>query len=400
MFRNKRKYLYFLGLFILVFYILPNVLNFRERKFFSETNRLEIARQHTANAKGFVKIIPGEFYKRGDMYKWFLGEKYRELWTTAETFKVFSYDTVKGGLSPFETGGSQQTISIRLRDTTGRNWVLRSVNKDQQNVLPWWLQKSIVRPVFRDQVAAMNPYGARVVASLAGSIGLPHLNPELYWMPYVEKHGQYNERIAGRLVYLEEYPDSTWQNDSSFSAPLKFLGTDDLEQIKKDQKITIDTLLYLKTRLFDMLINDWDRHQDQWKWALVNRNGKQVYLPIARDRDIAFYIFDEGIISRLAIGANNKFQSFRKEFDDVSGLMKQSKRMDREILKGIPQQTFITLAKEIQSQLQGQSITNAFSEYPSSAHQKFGKLHEEVLRSRLTQLPSVAAKFHQLINDD
>lgn len=375
-------------------------MNFREQKFFSEKNRLALARENSKDNKSFIKIIPGEYYKSGELYNWFFGEKYRELWTLPETFKVFNYDTVKGGLVPFEAGGSQQTISIRLRDTSGRSWVLRSVNKDQQNALPWWLRPSIVRSVFRDQVAAMNPYGAKVVASLAGALQLPHLNPEMYWMPYVEKHGDYNERIAGRLVNLEEYLDSTWQHDSSFGSPTKLLSTDDLEEIQKNHQLEIDTVLYLKTRLFDMLINDWDRHKDQWKWALVAKQGRKIYQPIARDRDMAFYIFDEGVVSRLAIGANNKFQSFRKEFDDVSGLMKQSKKMDKKILKGVPQQTFTALAKEMQSQLTQQAITNAFSEYPASAHQKFGKLHEEILRSRLTQLQAVAMEFYRLINDD
>jgi hypothetical protein len=400
MFRNRRKYIYFLLIFFLVFYILPNLLNFREKRFFSEKHRLAEARQKTSNLRDSVKIIPGEYYERGNAYQWFFGKKYREFWTIAETFPVFSYDTIKGGMIPFEEGGSQQTISIRLRDTTGRSWVLRSVNKDQQNALPWWLRKSIVRSVFRDQVAAMNPYSAKVVASLAASLRLPHLNPQLYWMPYVEKHGNYNERIAGRLVNLEEYLDSTWQNDTAFGMPLKFLGTDDLEESQKNHEIAIDTLLYLKTRLFDMLINDWDRHKDQWKWALVEKDGRKVYQPIARDRDMAFYIFDEGIISRLTIGANKKFQSFRKEFDDVSGLMKQSRAMDKQLLNSVPQHYFTALAKEIQLQLQPQVIVLAFQQYPSSIYQKVGRVHENILRTRLIQLPSVATKFYRLVNDD
>lgn len=400
MFGNRRKYIYFLLIFLLVFYLLPNLLNFRERKFFSEKHRLEEAKKATSDIRDSVTIIPGEYYERGATYQWFFGNKYRDFWTTPETFRVFSYDSVNGGMIPFETGGSQQTISIRLRDTSGRSWVLRSVNKDQQNALPWWLRKSIVRSVFRDQVAAMNPYGARVVASLAQSLNLPHLNPQLYWMPYVEKHGEFNERIAGRLVNMEEYLDSTWQSDTAFGKPIAFLGSDELAESQKKQGITVDTLLYLKTRLFDMLINDWDRHKDQWKWALVEKNGRKVYQPIARDRDMAFYIFDEGIISRLTIGANNKFQSFRKIVDDVSGLMKQSKKMDKELLESVPVQYFTAMAKEIQTALQPQVITTAFRQYPPSIYQRFGKQHEEILRIRLSQLPAVATKFHSLINED
>jgi hypothetical protein len=37
-----------------------------------------------------------------------------------------------------------------------------------------------------------------------------------------------------------------------------------------------------------MLIGDWDRHYDQWRWAEYKKKGQVIYRPIPRDRDQAF----------------------------------------------------------------------------------------------------------------
>lgn len=399
MFRRRKKYIYIVVIILVVLYVLPNTLNFRERKYFSEDRRLKGAKELSAKAADSVTIIPGGFYERGDFYTWLFGRKHRDLWTTPVSIPVFNYDTVMGGLVPYEIGGSQQTISIRLRDSAGRHWVLRSVNKDQQNVLPWWLRGSIVRPVFRDQVSAMNPYGAKLVARLAAAAGLPHLNPKLYWMPFEPKYEKYNERMAGRLACLEAHLDSTWLAAPMFGYPQKIVDGEDFLE-KEHKKHPVDTMLYLKTRLFDMLVNDWDRHKDQWRWLLVDAGGKQIYQPVGRDRDIAFYIFDEGVINRVAVRANEKFQSFRPQFGSIAGLMKQSKKQDRQILKGVAKQHYIALARQLQQQLDSAAVGAAFREYPPAIYQRVGREHESILASRLKQLPSVAAAFHKLVNDD
>lgn len=398
LFRNRRRYFYIIGIFFLVFYILPNLLNFRESRYFSESKRIEQAKLFTGKFSDSIRLSPGEYYKSGGLYTFFFGEKNRELWTTPVLFKVFSYDSTR--LRPYEIGGSQQTISIRLRDSNGKSWVLRSVNKDQRNVLPWWLRPSIARSIFRDQVSAMNPYGAKVVSSLSASLHLPHTRPEIYWVPYNAKHGKYNERIAGRVVYLEEFLDATWRNAPLFLNAIEILDTDEMEALMEKEPVSVDTLLYLKTRLFDMLINDWDRHKDQWRWALTDSAGQKVFKPIAKDRDMAFYVFDEGIINKLAAGANDKFQSYRKDFGSIKGLMHQSEKMDKKLLKGLPKHYFIAISHEFLATLDAAAIKSAFSQYPPVIYHIYGVQHENILRSRLSQLPVVAEKFHQLVNED
>ncbi len=64
--------------------------------------------------------------------------------------------------------------------------------------------------------------------------------------------------------------------------------------------ILLDEASYIRARLFDMLIGDWDRHEDQWRWASFKENGKTIYRPIPRDRDQAFSIMADGALLNFA----------------------------------------------------------------------------------------------------
>jgi hypothetical protein len=54
------------------------------------------------------------------------------------------------------------------------------------------------------------------------------------------------------------------------------------------EKYIVDENEYIKARLFDMLIGDWDRHYDQWRWAEYKKKAIVIYKPIPRDRDRFF----------------------------------------------------------------------------------------------------------------
>lgn len=391
--------MYLIGGLLLLTLILPNTTNFKERKAFSDERRLKEALElyNEADVADSVVVIPGEYYNRGEFFTFFLGEKQRELWETPVKVKVFDYSEAKGGLEPYEEGGGNQTISIRLKDEEDRKWVLRSVDKDQKSALPKILRPSFLRFMFRDQVAAMNPYGHLVVPVLADAIGIHHSNPQLVLVPYDQEQGTYNERMAGRLAYLEEHLNSSWKKRERFGSPKDIVNTEEMLEMQEEETIPFDTTLYLKTRLFDMLISDWDRHPGQWEWALTKEKREKIFEPIPKDRDIAFYKFNEGLLSKIVLLFNNKLQSYQKDFGKVSGLMKQSRELDQMILQGVPMSEFGKVSQEIQQELTYEVIQEAFRQYPNPIYEKAGQQHEAILKARLEQLPDAATAFFHLL---
>ncbi|AHM62383.1 hypothetical protein D770_20670 [Flammeovirgaceae bacterium 311] len=391
--------MYWIGGLLILTLVIPNTTNFKERNAFSDSRRLEVAQElYRADQLGdSVTVVPGPYYDRGKFFTFFLGEKQRELWRTPVTVPVFSYEKTMGGLEPYEFGGGNQTISMRLEDDEDRKWALRTVNKDQIEALPKLLRPTFLRFMFRDQVAAMNPYGPLVVSVLAEAIDIHHTNPRMFLVPYNEQLGEFNERMAGRLAYLEEHLNSSWKKSERFGKPKDIVNTEEMMEMQQEKTIPLDTLLYLKSRLFDMLISDWDRHEGQWEWALIKQGDQEIFEPIPKDRDIAFYVFNEGILSRITLLFNNKFQSFREDYGKVSGLVKQSEDQDKRILAPVPQVAFTSAAREIQQKLTPAVIHEAFSKYPEDVYDKVGPRHEEILKVRLEKLPDTALRYYELL---
>jgi hypothetical protein len=54
-------------------------------------------------------------------------------------------------------------------------------------------------------------------------------------------------------------------------------------------KIYIDEAEYIKARLFDMLIGDWNRNEDQWRWKRIYKK-KIVYKPNSKRSRSSFKI--------------------------------------------------------------------------------------------------------------
>ena len=398
----KIKVLFWAAAFYLGFFLLPNLFNTREEKAFSDTIRLREAQNdyHIEEIEDSVAIVPGKFYKRGKFVKSILGSNYRELWQQEVNVPVLDMRTIHGGLSPEEFSGGQQTIGIEAEDSLGRVWSIRSVNKDQAQALPGFLQRTILRPMFRDQSSSLNPYGSLVVSDLAEAIDIHHPNPQLYFFPYTPGFGKFNERMAGRLVTLVEEVDEGWSGESKFGNAASILDTDEMWQKVDSLNIPIDTTLYARSRLFDMLISDWDRHEGNWKWALNEKGENPVIEPIPVDRDMALYKFGDGVLNKSVLLFLKKFQSFEPEYGSIKGLMFQSEDIDVAILGGIEKEELIKQAEFIQEQLDDETIEAAFENYPSVVYSSLGQEHINILKQRLEKLPKVAAEFYELIQKE
>jgi len=104
---------------------------------------------------------------------------------------------------------------------------------------------------------------------------------------------------------IEEHT-SEGHDIGSFGYAKKIESTNNLiKKLRKDEDYQIDAPTYVRARLFDMLIGDWDRHVDQWRWAqFKDANGKKVFKPIPRDRDQPFSIMGDGALMGFASRIN------------------------------------------------------------------------------------------------
>ena len=113
---------------------------------------------------------------------------------------------------------------------------------------------------------------ARAFAELADQLGISHTNPVLYYIPKQNGLKEFNSNFGDELYMVEERPADNHLDGKNFGNPSNIISTEDMmANLHKDEKYSVDEKEYMKARLFDMLIGDWDRHSDQWRWGEYKR---------------------------------------------------------------------------------------------------------------------------------
>ena len=313
-----------------------------------------------------VTVVAGEHYKSDKLHHIIFGKQYRKEWNTPVRVPCFKISEYKGGLTPVKVGGGRQTISLRLMDKDSIQYQLRSVDKDPSDVLPGFLTHTFLEGILQDMMSTQHPYAMLVVPKLAKALGLYHTNPQLFFVPDDPHLGQYRPTFSGMLATLEIRPDEDLSQYNRFGNSKNVIGTEKLyEKLPESNRNRVDQLMYAKARLFDMLLNDWDRHEDQWRWAEYEVDGGLFYQPVPRDRDQVFSKY-EGWLSRLLSSrwALRYFQSFGKNYSDLIGTNLNARYLDRLFSNELTKDQWLEIAMTMQNELTDSIIVDAVLNLP------------------------------------
>lgn len=320
---------------------------------------------HAQKPAGTFTTAAGKQYYRSNLHQFLWGKHYRKEWKTPALFSVVMLDTLAGGLTPYQAGGGRQSKSLRLKDANGREYVLRSIDKTFEGALPEILQGSFIASIANDQVSIAHPYSALTIAPMAETANILHTNPVIIYIPKQSRLGQFNEQFGDALYLFEQRPDEDWTNASNFGNSPNVISTEKLlHELEKDNDAKADQLLYVRSRIFDMFIGDWGRHEDQWRWASEKQNGKTIYKPIPRDRDQAYTRFDGFLVSTFKGISGGKFQSFGPVIKNVKTFGFPARYLDRRMANEITQQQWVTQATELQLALTDRVIESAIKQLP------------------------------------
>ncbi len=180
--------------------------------------------------------------------------------------------------------------------------------------------------------------------------------------------GKYNEAYGNQLYMLVERPTEDFKNRKSFGYPDDVESTDDLlETLREDEDFIVNEEAYIRARIFDMLIGDWDRHSDQWRWAVFeNENGIKEFVPIPRDRDQVFANFDGSFLNALrnVMGSVNQFGVYGDDIKDVKWFNEAGSKLDRALIKRSDRSVWMEQAAFLQHAISEETIHKAFKNIP------------------------------------
>ena len=386
-----------------------------------------------ARGQDSVTVVAGAEYRAGPVHRFLWGENYRALWIRPVRVEVLDPDTFAGGLTPMRVGGDFASNTLHLVGADGRRYVFRSLNKNVSRGLGPEFEGTLVEWVVQDQVSASHPAGPTLASPLLEAAEVLHARPRLVVMGDRPSLGACRARFAGLAGHIEERADENDPDDpqdendaddqeededededgeadplrESCGVPVPerrdapaFAGADRVKSsegflgdLEDDPADRLDSRAYLAARLMDVYMGDWDRHEDQWRWARFDRGGLRLWQPIPRDRDNAF-VNHEGLM--LSIGRRLFIRNVRfgAEYPSLTGLTVQAEPLDRRLLSDLPRAAWDSVAAALQARLTDAAIARAVAALPPEyqAEEREELIH--ILRARRDSLPVQAAGFY------
>jgi hypothetical protein len=351
------------------------------------------------SSDGAVWVKAGAAYQKSSFYQWLMGSNYRKEWTTPVKVPVFLLDTAKGGLKPYKEGGGHQTKSLHVKTAAEKEYALRSVNKSLGKVLPEILHHTFAEEMVNDEVSMSNPYGAVSVPLMAEKAKIYHTNPSYVYLPNQASLDTFNNDYGHTLYLFEQRLSGSWKEADNLGNFTNFIDTYELlDSLHNNNQYSVDQRLFVRSRLFDMFIGDWDRHEDQWAWGLLENGDKKIYQPVPQDRDQAFFKYNGVLLKLLIKAAGLKyFQAFDYTLPDVKTFNYEERNLDRTFANETTLEDWQATAKELQQLLTDGVIEASVKQLPPEAFEISGNNLIAKLKSRREHLGEYATDYYLFI---
>ena len=348
-----------------------------------------------------VTLAPNETFGKGGTYRFFLGDQFREAWTTPIKSPIFSPDKFYDGVTPIKKGGGLFSRTLRLEGEDGKQYVMRSMNKDFYKAVPEKWKGLELLKLYSDQNTASIPYGALYVSALSEYANVYHSDPKIVYLDEPKILGPFEEYFPKGHYLLEARPDGDWSDSPLFGSSKEVVGYNDLlYNLRKKTNHFVDQKWVLKSRLFDILIHDRDRHDDQWRWAAFEEGDKTIYRPVPRDRDWAFFKYGGLIPWVMGNIVDKKLKSFNANSIDVKSLATNANTFDRYFLNELTWSDWEEVIEELTSNISDEAIEKSLEALPpESIDYLRGELVDK-LKSRKKILKRDVKKYYDFITKE
>jgi hypothetical protein len=335
-----------------------------------------------------VQIRPT--YKQvSKIHLWLFGKNYREEWATKVKLPVIHLSKLHGGLKPVKEGGGMQTKSLRLEDSHGKQWVLRSVEKAPDKILPENFRGTFAVDWVDDAMSAQHPFGALVVPPLAKAAGIAHANPIIGVVAADDNLKEYADTFVGMICLLEEREPA---GDSDNTPEM-------LSDLDKSHWNRVDARSFLKARMLDLLLADWDRHDDQWRWVKdISGKGKK-FLGVPRDRDQVFHV-SEGVLPKMAAlpWVNPLFDNFEGDISRVKYSIYKSRFLNAYPDAQLSKAEWAKLAQEFVASESDEVLEQAMKHLPPEIYRIRHSELLEKLKARRDNIPEAMSDYFDFVN--
>ncbi|WP_432410258.1 hypothetical protein [Rasiella sp. SM2506] len=364
-------------------------------------------------------VTDAEKLNKSGFYNFLWGKRFRSVYGVPVTAENVDLTTYKGGLTVKEAGGGHQTFSAKLKDANGAEYAIRGLEKDAFKFLTYKVKGITFDPedyrgtfaetVVYDFFTTTHPFMQMVIDPMAKKINVNHANTQLAYVPKQPNLDPLGKQYGDALYWLEERPSDDQTKFAGYNRANPGGGTivtfesttDVLEKLREDEKYSVDQKAWIRARLFDMLIGDWDRHADQWRFAEYEINDDETeFIPIPRDRDAAFSRFDGVMMTviKMFVPDTRFWQSYDDNIRDIKWYNGEGNNLDRAFMTKYGKEVWMSEAKYIQENLSEADIDAAWTQLPVEVQDETSEELKKNLKTRLSNLDNIADRYATYLN--
>lgn len=316
------------------------------------------------------------------------GNNYRHIWNTPVRLKVWHIEDEHMHIEG--SSGHHETPAVRMVDDHGEAWTLRSCNKNISKVIPSGFRGTVVEGVVADMVSAQNPFGLMVVPTIMNALQLPHATPRVVFVPNDTALGVYRPVFANTVCEIEQHKPSL----NSY----KTMSTEEAIGKIVDEHRTVDQEMYLKCRMVDFLVADFDRHSGQWSWGQFDAaSGYRLY-PIAKDRDQALYCNNGFIMDIARRGSYSFMVNFRKHIGDLRNYGRVAAEIDQLFLNQLDEHDWRAVVSSFANALTDSVFSEAVQHLPPEIAAPLGSNISQTLSSRRDAICRDALRYYRFLS--
>ncbi len=356
-----------------------------------------------------TSIYSAKMAKRTGVYRFFWGNHYRKYYGVPIHADAVRLDTLYGGLTPSIARGADNSKALRLIDGKDREYELKALKKDASKFLQRSAFKNFpIEEDFRDTYTSnfvldfyttALPYAPLVVKELAKDANIAHANPKLFYVPKQNALGFYNGKFGDELYNLQEWPSDKWLELPSFGKPSRILNTEEmLAKLQQSKNNSVDQASYLRARMFDIFIGDWDRGPEQWSWGEFRDGDKLIFKPISRNHDQAFFKYDGLLVSVLInFPQLRQMRKFDENLKNVKWLNREAYDLDLKLLPKATEKDWMDAASFLEKNISTDDIQKAFLQLPKEIVDDSTRKIALQLDERKTHLQKYASQYFKVL---
>ncbi|MEZ4413296.1 MAG: BamA/TamA family outer membrane protein [Gemmatimonadales bacterium] len=301
------------------------------------------------------------------------GSRYRSLWAVPVAAPALRID-----LELIDTLPGDGTTWVWTPD--GELWEFIPLDQDFVSSAPPAFRQNLLPTTLQGLNPVRHPGAAPVVEVLADAVGVPVPATTL-----VRLVNTATDAEGGQLGYLVR---------AGRGGPTT---AEVLDSLRAGGGRDLDARAYLRDRLFDTFLGQWNVAPEQWRWRRDGGSGQ--WTPEPRYREFAFARFD-GLLARLAGMSFTGFVNFGSRYQGHLGVTPYQQTLDRQLLTVLDWSVWDSVASAQRALLTDSVIDAAVAQLPPEYRPAGATPLATALRARRDNLNKAVRGLYRLVNKE